>query len=222
MQGSSLDASLTELASGTGGGGEALDLPPLRYRLNRLPDNLDNPVQRRLRRWQRRGEAQRVTAGRRAIGGAQYALELMCKRAASRVAFGKALVEFQAMQFQLAEMATDIEAVRLLVYNAARLKDAKLDFLREAAMCKYFTSQVAERVASLAVEVFGGSGFVKDYPVEKLYRGAIAFYGKERIMLLGGSARKRLKPVGKVGYPSFFGPCLHAGCHLVGNAAVNT
>jgi alkylation response protein AidB-like acyl-CoA dehydrogenase len=81
-------------------------------------------------------------------------------------------VEFQAMQFQLAEMATEIEAARLMVYNAARLKDAKLDFLKEAAMCKYFTSQVAERVASLAVEVYGGSGFVKDYPVEKLYRDA--------------------------------------------------
>jgi alkylation response protein AidB-like acyl-CoA dehydrogenase len=76
------------------------------------------------------------------------------------------------MQFQLAEMATEIEAARLMVYNAARLKDAGLDFLKEAAMCKYFTSQVAERVASLAVEVYGGSGFVKDYPVEKLYRDA--------------------------------------------------
>jgi alkylation response protein AidB-like acyl-CoA dehydrogenase len=69
-------------------------------------------------------------------------------------------------------MATDIEAARLLVYNAARLKDANRDFLKEAAMCKYFASQVAERVASLAVEVYGGSGFVKDYPVEKLYRDA--------------------------------------------------
>ena len=94
------------------------------------------------------------------------------KWAKERKQFGKALVEFQAMQFQLAEMATEIEAARLMVYNAARLKDAKLDFLKEAAMCKYFTSQVAERVASLAVEVYGGSGFVKDYPVEKLYRDA--------------------------------------------------
>ena len=76
------------------------------------------------------------------------------------------------MQFQLAEMATEIEATRLLVYNAARLKDNGLDFLKEAAMCKYFASQVAERVASQAVEVFGGYGFVKDYPVEKLYRDA--------------------------------------------------
>jgi butyryl-CoA dehydrogenase/short/branched chain acyl-CoA dehydrogenase len=76
------------------------------------------------------------------------------------------------MQFQLAEMATEIEAARLLVYNAARLKDVGADFLKEAAMCKYFSSQVAEKVASLAVEVFGGAGFVKDYPVEKLYRDA--------------------------------------------------
>jgi alkylation response protein AidB-like acyl-CoA dehydrogenase len=74
------------------------------------------------------------------------------------------------VQFQLAELAVDIEAARLMVYNAARLKDAKLDFLKEAAMTKYFTSQVAERVASQAVEVFGGYGFVKDYPVEKFFR----------------------------------------------------
>ena len=92
--------------------------------------------------------------------------------AKQRKQFGKPLVEFQAMQFQLAEMATEIEAARLLVYNAARLKDAGADFLKEAAMAKYFASQVAEKVASLAVEVYGGSGFVKDFPVEKLYRDA--------------------------------------------------
>jgi alkylation response protein AidB-like acyl-CoA dehydrogenase len=92
--------------------------------------------------------------------------------AKQRKQFGKPLVEFQAMQFQLAEMATEIEAARLLVYNAARLKDAGAEFLKEAAMAKYFASQVAEKVASLAVEVYGGSGFVKDFPVEKLYRDA--------------------------------------------------
>jgi alkylation response protein AidB-like acyl-CoA dehydrogenase len=92
--------------------------------------------------------------------------------AKQRKQFGKPLVEFQAMQFQLAEMATEIEAARLLVYNAARLKDADAEFLKEAAMAKYFASQVAEKVASLAVEVYGGSGFVKDFPVEKLYRDA--------------------------------------------------
>ena len=86
--------------------------------------------------------------------------------------FGKPIAEFQAVQFLLAEMATDIEASRLMVYNTARRKLAGLPFLKEAAMTKYFVSQVAERVASKAVEIFGGYGFVKDYPVEKLYRDA--------------------------------------------------
>jgi butyryl-CoA dehydrogenase/short/branched chain acyl-CoA dehydrogenase len=94
------------------------------------------------------------------------------KHAKQRKQFGKTLAEFQAMQFQLAEMATDVEAARLMVYNAARLKDAGLEFRKEAAMCKYFASHTAERVASLAVEVLGGSGFVKESPVEKLYRDA--------------------------------------------------
>ena len=76
------------------------------------------------------------------------------------------------MQFQLARAATEIEAARLLVYNAARLRDARQPFLKEAAMCKLFASEVAERVASLAVNLYGGYGFVKDYPVEKLYRDA--------------------------------------------------
>jgi alkylation response protein AidB-like acyl-CoA dehydrogenase len=114
----------------------------------------------------------RIGIGSQMLGLAAGAWGHAEKWAKERKQFGKALVEFQAMQFQLAEMATDIEAARLLVYNAARLKDAKLDFLKEAAMCKYFTSHVAEKVASLAVEVYGGSGFVKDYPVEKLYRDA--------------------------------------------------
>jgi butyryl-CoA dehydrogenase/short/branched chain acyl-CoA dehydrogenase len=114
----------------------------------------------------------RIGIGAQMLGLAAGAWGHAARWAKERKQFGKALVEFQAMQFQLAEMATDIEAARLLVYNAARLKDANLDFLKEAAMCKYFASQVAERVASLAVEVFGGSGFVKDYPVEKLYRDA--------------------------------------------------
>ena len=76
------------------------------------------------------------------------------------------------MQHQIARAATDIEAARLLVYNAARLRDARQPFLTEAAMCKIFSSEVAERTASLAVNLFGGNGFVKDYPVEKLYRDA--------------------------------------------------
>ena len=110
--------------------------------------------------------------GAQMLGLAAGAWGHAAKWAKERRQFGKALVEFQAMQFQLAEMATEIEAARLMVYNAARLKDAKLEYLKEAAMCKYFASHVAERVASLAVEIFGGSGFVKDYPVEKLYRDA--------------------------------------------------
>jgi alkylation response protein AidB-like acyl-CoA dehydrogenase len=114
----------------------------------------------------------RIGIGSQMLGLAEGAWSYAAKWAKERKQFGKALVEFQAMQFQLAEMATEIEAARLMVYNAARLKDAKLDFLMEAAMCKYFASHVAERVASLAVEVYGGSGFVKDYPVEKLYRDA--------------------------------------------------
>jgi butyryl-CoA dehydrogenase/short/branched chain acyl-CoA dehydrogenase len=114
----------------------------------------------------------RIGIGAQMLGLAAGAWGHAAKWAKERRQFGKALVEFQAMQFQLAEMATEIEAARLMVYNAARLKDAKLEYLKEAAMCKYFASHVAERVASLAVEIFGGSGFVKDYPVEKLYRDA--------------------------------------------------
>ena len=114
----------------------------------------------------------RIGIGAQMLGLAEGAWGHAARWAKERKQFGKALVEFQAMQFQLAEMATEIEGARLMVYNAARLKDAGLEFLKEAAMCKYVASQVAERVASLAVEVFGGSGFVKDYPVEKLYRDA--------------------------------------------------
>ena len=119
----------------------------------------------------------RIGIGAQMLGLAEGAWGHAVKHAKERKQFGKALVEFQAMQFQLAEMATDIEAAKLLVYNAARLKDARLkdarrDFRKEAAMAKYFASHTAERVASLAVEVLGGLGFVKDSPVEKLYRDA--------------------------------------------------
>jgi butyryl-CoA dehydrogenase/short/branched chain acyl-CoA dehydrogenase len=114
----------------------------------------------------------RIGIGAQMLGLAEGAWGHARKYAGEREQFGNPIVEFQAMQFQLAEMATEIEAAKLLVYNAARLKDAQIDFRKEAAMCKYFASQTAERVASLAVEVFGGPGFVKDYPVEKLYRDA--------------------------------------------------
>src|SRR5207244_6069939 len=89
-----------------------------------------------------------------------------------RKQFGKALAEFQGIQFQIAQMATEIEAARLLVYNAARMKDAGMNFVKEAAMAKLFASQVAERVTSLCVEIYGGYGFTKDYPVEKYYTEA--------------------------------------------------
>jgi alkylation response protein AidB-like acyl-CoA dehydrogenase len=114
----------------------------------------------------------RIGIGAQMLGLAQGAWGHAAKWAVERKQFGKALVEFQAMQFQLAEMATEIEMARLMVYNAARLKDNGSEFLKEAAMCKYVASQVAEKTASLAVEVFGGSGFVKEFPVEKLYRDA--------------------------------------------------
>ena len=114
----------------------------------------------------------RIGIGAQMLGLAQGAWQHAAKYAKERKQFGKALVEFQAMQFQLAEMLTEIEMARLAVYNAARLKDNGSEFLKEAAMCKYVASQVAEKVASLAVEIYGGSGFVKDFPVEKLYRDA--------------------------------------------------
>lgn len=112
----------------------------------------------------------RIGIGAQMLGLAQGAWNHAARYAKERKQFGKPIADFQAIRFQLAELAVDIEAARLMVYNAARLKDAKLDFLKEAAMTKYFTSQVAERVASQAVEVFGGYGFVKDYPVEKFFR----------------------------------------------------
>jgi alkylation response protein AidB-like acyl-CoA dehydrogenase len=114
----------------------------------------------------------RIGIGAQMVGLAQGAWNHAAKWAAGRKQFGQALTDFQAMRFQLAEMITDVEMARLAVYNAARLKDAGAEFLKEAAMCKYVASQAAERVASLAVEVFGGSGFVKEFPVEKLYRDA--------------------------------------------------
>jgi butyryl-CoA dehydrogenase/short/branched chain acyl-CoA dehydrogenase len=114
----------------------------------------------------------RIGIGAQMVGLADGAWGHAARWAKQRKQFGKPLAEFQAMQFQLAEMAIDVEAARLMVYNAARLKDRGAEFTKEAAMAKYLASQAAERVASLAVEVFGGSGFVKDYPVEKLYRDA--------------------------------------------------
>ncbi len=114
----------------------------------------------------------RIAIGAQMTGIAQGALDAAIGYARERKQFGKRIAEFQAIQFQLAHLATDIEAARLMVYNAARLKDSGQSFLKEAAMCKYFASQVAERVASQAVEVFGGYGYTKDYPAEKYLRDA--------------------------------------------------
>ncbi|HEX4136497.1 MAG TPA: acyl-CoA dehydrogenase [Bryobacteraceae bacterium] len=114
----------------------------------------------------------RIGIGAQMLGLAQGALDHALAYAQQRKQFGSPIAEFQGVQFELAEMAVEVEATRLMVYNAARLHDARRPFLTEAAMCKYFASQVAERVASRAVEVLGGVGFTKDYPVEKLYRDA--------------------------------------------------
>ena len=114
----------------------------------------------------------RIGIGAQMLGLAEGALSHAVKYTRERRQFGKAIADFQGVQFQLARAATEIEAARLLVYNAARLRDAGAPFLQEAAMCKLFASEVAERTASLAVNLFGGYGFVKDYPVEKLYRDA--------------------------------------------------
>jgi len=114
----------------------------------------------------------RIGIGAQMLGLAEGAWGHAARYAKERRQFGKPIAEFQAVQFALAEMATEIEAAKLLVYNAARMRDAGLPFLREAAMAKYFVPGVAERVASRCVEIFGGNGFVRDYPAEKYYRDA--------------------------------------------------
>jgi alkylation response protein AidB-like acyl-CoA dehydrogenase len=134
----------------------------------------------------------RIGIGAQMLGLAEGAWGHAAKYAKERRQFGKPIAEFQAVQFTLAEMATEIEAAKLMVYNAARLKDAGLSYVREAAMTKYFTSQVAERVASQCVEVFGGNGFVRDYPAEKYYRDAKV--GK----IYEGTSNMQLMTIGKM------------------------
>ena len=114
----------------------------------------------------------RIAIGAQMVGIAQGALEDALAYTAERKQFGKAIGAFQAVQFQLAQMATEVEAARLMVYNAARLRDAGAPFLKEAAMAKLFASQTAERVTSAAVELFGGVGYTREYPVEKRWRDA--------------------------------------------------
>jgi butyryl-CoA dehydrogenase/short/branched chain acyl-CoA dehydrogenase len=134
----------------------------------------------------------RIGIGAQMLGLAEGAWGHAARYAKERKQFGKPIAEFQAVQFALAEMATDIEAAKLMVYNAARLKDAGQPYVREAAMTKYFTSQVAERVASQCVEVFGGNGFVRDYPAEKYYRDAKV--GK----IYEGTSNMQLMTIGKM------------------------
>ena len=112
----------------------------------------------------------RIGIGAQMIGIARGALDAALSYTSEREQFGKAINQFQGVQFQLADMATELEAARLLVYNAARMKDAGQNFVKEAAMAKLFASRAAERISSKAIELYGGYGFVKDYPVEKFWR----------------------------------------------------
>ncbi len=112
----------------------------------------------------------RIGIGAQMLGVARGALEYAIAYTKERKQFGQAIADFQGVQFQIAEAATQLEAARLMVYNAARLKDAKQPFVREAAMAKLFSSQVAEKVTSLAVQLYGGNGYTKEYPVEKFWR----------------------------------------------------
>jgi alkylation response protein AidB-like acyl-CoA dehydrogenase len=114
----------------------------------------------------------RISIAALALGMARGAYDAALRYAKERQQFGKPIAEFQAVQFQLAQAATELEAARLMVYNAARLEDAHEPYTKEAAMAKLFASQVAERVTSLCVELFGGYGYTKEYPVEKFYRDA--------------------------------------------------
>ncbi len=114
----------------------------------------------------------RIGIGAQMIGNAQGALAAATAYIKERKQFGKSLSEFQGVQFQLAQAATEVEAARLMVYNATRLKDAGHDIVKEGAMAKLFASQVCERATSISLELFGGFGYTKDYPAEKFYRDA--------------------------------------------------
>ncbi len=134
----------------------------------------------------------RIGIGAQMLGVAAGALEAATKYVKERRQFGKAIAEFQAVQFQLAQMATDLEAARLMVYNSARLKDAGKAFATEAAMAKLFSSQVADRITSQCVELFGGYGYSKEYPAEKFYRDA------KIGTIYEGSSNMQLQTIAKV------------------------
>src|SRR6266566_3052968 len=137
----------------------------------------------------------RIGIGAQMIGVARGALAASLKYVKERKQFGKPVAEFQGVQFQLAQAATELEAARLMVYNAARLEDAGEPYTTQAAMAKLFAAQVAERVTSLAVELFGGYGYTKEYPVEKFYRDAKigAIYEGTSNMQLNTIAKQLLK-----------------------------
>jgi len=137
----------------------------------------------------------RIGIGAQMIGVARGALAASLKYVKERKQFGKAVAEFQGVQFQLAQAATELEAARLMVYNAARLEDAGQPYTTQAAMAKLFAAQEAERVTSLAVELFGGYGYTKEYPVEKFYRDAKigAIYEGTSNMQLNTIAKQLLK-----------------------------
>ena len=114
----------------------------------------------------------RIGIGAQMLGIAQASLDASVAYTKERKQFGRAVADFQGVQFQLARMATQLETARLLVYQCARLKDAGEPFLKEAAMAKLYSAEVAEELSSMAVDLFGGYGYVKEYPVEKYYRDA--------------------------------------------------
>ncbi len=134
----------------------------------------------------------RIGIGAQMLGVAAGALEAATKYVKERHQFGKAIAEFQAVQFQLAQMATDLEAARLMVYNTARLKDAGKAFATEAAMAKLFSSQTADRITSQCLELFGGYGYSKEYPAEKFYRDA------KIGTIYEGSSNMQLQTIAKV------------------------
>lgn len=138
----------------------------------------------------------RIGIGAQMVGVAQGALEAALTHVRERKQFGKPIIEFQAVQFQLAQMRTDLEAARLMVYNAARLKDAGRPFANEAAMAKLFSSQVADRITSNSLELFGGYGYSKEYPAEKYYRDAKigTIYEGTSNMQLMTIAKSMIKP----------------------------
>jgi len=138
----------------------------------------------------------RIGIGAQMVGIAQGALEAALAHVKERKQFGKPIVEFQAVQFQLAQMRTDLEAARLMVYNAARLKDGGKPFTSEAAMAKLFSSQVADRITSNSLELFGGYGYSKEYPAEKYYRDAKigTIYEGTSNMQLMTIAKSMIKP----------------------------